>query len=367
MAEEFAGEKTEPATPRKRQEAREKGQVARSQDLSTALLMLAAFSILFGWGETLVEDMGSIVRSAFLGLGEGRLTFDNVVHHAFIGFPRLLLAVAPILVGLFALGFLVNVAQVGWFVSVDPLAPRIDKLNPLKGLQRIFSVRGLARLGFGILKLTIVGVVLYVSYQRLFDPERDENVFTLFFVDLPQAIHIANQALFHTGGVACLALLALALLDFAFQRWRHEIDLRMTKQEVKEEHKRMDGDPKLKERRRRVGQQLALQRMMLEVPKADVVITNPTHFACAIRYKEEEGRAPRLVAKGKDFLAQRIRQVAIDNEVPIVEDPPLARSIYGTTEIGEEIPPELYNQVARVLAYVYRLGRKPVGSGSERG
>jgi len=236
------------------------------------------------------------------------------------------------------------------------LTPDIAKLNPIKGLQRIFSIRGLMRLAFGVLKLVIVAFVLYIGYRKLFDADSDGSFLVLLYVDLQQAIILANAALFKTGGMACIALLVLALLDFSFQRWKHEQDLKMTKQEVREEQKRMEGDPKLKERRRRLSQQLALQRMMQDVPTADVVITNPTHYSCAVRYKEDQMRAPRLIAKGADHLALRIRELAREHGVPVIEEPPLARMIYSTTEVGDEVPPELYNEVARVLAYVYRLG-----------
>ncbi len=363
MAEESAGEKTEPATPRKREDARQKGQVAKSQDLTTAILLLSAFCLIFTMAETLVAELGQMFRTAFNGVADARLTFENVSYYGAEGLRFLVVLLAPFVGGLFALAFLISLLQVGWVISTTPLQPDISKLSPIKGFQRIVSMRGLMRLAFGILKLVIVGAVLYVAYQKLFDPLSDDSFIVLLYVDLPQAIALANVALFRTGGLACLALLVLALLDFSFQRWKHEQDIKMTKQEVREEQKRMEGDPKLKERRRRIAHQLALQRMMHEVPNADVVITNPTHYSCAISYKDKEMRAPRLVAKGVDHLALRIRELAKENGVPIVEEPPLARTIYSSTEVGDEVPPELYNQVARVLAYVYRLGKRRQSAG----
>ncbi|MEM7234403.1 MAG: flagellar biosynthesis protein FlhB [Planctomycetota bacterium] len=367
MAEEFAGEKTEPATPRKREEAREKGQVARSQDLSTAVVLLAAFCVVFAISERLLQGMSDILTRSFTHLG-GRLTFDSVLTYGVAGLSELVRLVAPMFVILFVLALAVNLLQVGWRISPQVLSLDLTKLSPIKGFKRIFSIRGLVRLAFGLLKLVIVGSVLYVAYLQIFDPDSDRNLLVLLYVDLPQALSLANVALFRTGGMACVALLILAILDFSFQRWKHEQDLRMTKQEVREEHKRMEGDPKLKDRRRRIAQQLALQRMMQDVPEADVVITNPTHFSCAIQYKENDMRAPRLVAKGQDHTALRIRAIARENDIPIVEEPPLARTIFATTEVGDEVPPELYAEVARVLAYVYRLGqersRESVGSES---
>ena len=214
------------------------------------------------------------------------------------------------------------------------------------------------RLVFGVFKLVVVGTVLAQGFRSIMSGEGTENLLILLSLDPFGAFDFANIALFTLGMKAAGALLVLAILDYAFQRWQHEQDLMMTKHEVREELKRMEGDPKLKDRRRRIQQRLALQRMMIDVPKADVVITNPTHVACAIQYDEKEMRAPRLVAKGRGLLARRIRELAVEHGVPVVEKPPLARLIHDTTEVGDEVPPDLYKPVAEVLAYVYRLGHR---------
>ncbi|MFQ5654579.1 MAG: flagellar biosynthesis protein FlhB, partial [Planctomycetota bacterium] len=319
MAEElWSGEKTEPATPRKRQESREKGQVARSTDMNTAVLLLAAFSLIYLLAERVVAGLSGLELRILDTLSGGRVTFENVVTFGSAGIGVLLRLMLPLVLSLLAIGLATNLLQVGFLITLKPIQPDLGRINPLKGFGRIFSRRGLMRLLFGLLKLVVVGVVLVDGFRDLIDPAGERSLLGLLHVGLWEAVSASNSALFGLGARAALALLVLALIDFAFQRWQHSRDLMMTKEEVREELKRMEGDPKLKERRRRIQQRLALQRMMADVPKADVVITNPIHVACAVRYREEEMRAPRLLAKGKEHLAHRIRELAVATDADVV-------------------------------------------------
>ncbi len=357
MADELdSGEKTEPATPRKRQEAREKGQVARSGDLNTAIVLLAGALMLYFLSGTLATGLSGMMVNTWGGISRGSMDIDSVIVSGKSGLLGILALLAPFAAGLVAVSFLANVMQVGFRVSWKPLELDLTKLDPVRGAKRIVSRRGLIRLIFGLVKLTIVGWILYDGYCTLLLEPNDRQLAGLLSSTVPGAWDYSVAELLRVALRAGIALLVLAILDFGFQRFQHEVDLRMTKQEVREEMKRLEGDPKVKERRRRIQHRLALQRMMQDVPTADVVVTNPTHYACALRYDEESMVAPRLVAKGQDHLAHRIRELAVAHGVPIVEEPSLARSIHRSTEIGEEIPPDLYQPVAEVLSYVYRTG-----------
>lgn len=355
---ESSGEKTEQATPRKRQESREQGTVAKSQDLNTAILLLSAFMVLFFVFSTLIERVMGVCMRSYEALAEERLDFDQSSFLLTQMTEFVLTTILPLSIAAAVVALLVNFMQVGVMFSSKPVMPDPNRLNPIKGLGRIFSKRGFMRFLFGLMKLTVVGAVLIHGYLQLIDREAEQSLYAVLHFDLVQTLAFTREAIFSLGMKAAVALLILALLDFAYQRWQHDKDLMMTKQEVRDEMKRMEGDPKLKEKRRRMQQRLALQRMMHDVPKADVVITNPTHVSCAIRYNEAEMTAPRLVAKGKGHLAHRIREKAAEHGVPIVEQPPLARLIYDTTEVGEEVPPQLYQPVAEVLAYVYGLQKR---------
>ena len=358
-----SGEKTEAASPRKKEEAREKGQVARSADLNSAVLLLGGVLLIYLLGQSLLGSILGLTGETWEGLSTGIVDLDSVVHTGGEGALALLRTLLPIFIGLAVIAFLVNVLQVGFQVSTKPLELDITKLDPIKGAKKILSRRGVMRLLFGLIKLFIVGTLLYQGLHHLLFNHSEEHLTTLLHGSVESAWVYSSDELFSLAIRAAIALLILAILDLAFQRWQHEQDLKMTKQEVRDELKRMEGDPKLKERRRRVQQQLALQRMMHDVPSSDVVITNPTHFACALKYDEATMTAPKLLAKGQDHVAHRIRERAIEHGIPIVEEPPLARSIFQLAEVGEEIPPELYQPVAEVLSYVYRMDDRRVAGG----
>lgn len=355
MPEEQFDDKTEPATPRRREEARERGHVARSQDLSAALGLLGAILALHFLGDALFADLRGFMILVLSHLADADVSMDSMVGYSWMGFAFCLQMILPFLAAVFFVALAANLVQIGFVFTGDPLVPAWDRLNPITGVQRLFSLRALVRLGGGLFKLATLSVVLYLTLAG-------EVGHLLGLMDMPPSQMTAYLGA--TAFILCLraslALLVLALLDFGFQRWQYEMDLRMTRAEVKEELKRLEGDPKIRERRRAIQRQLAMQRMMQKVPKATVVITNPTEYAVAIQYdqSDETMRAPKLVAKGMGYVAERIRNIAHEHEIPIVEKPWLARALYKSVPVDKEIPPELYAAVAEVLAYVFRANQE---------
>lgn len=355
MAENDGQERTEQPTPKRLQEAREKGQVPRSRELSTAATLLAGAGAFLILGEPMVRSL--------VGLMTGGLTlrredvFDTTVLAArlagglidgvWLAAPLFLLSIVAALAAAVALG--------GWSFSTEALSFKPEKLDPVKGLGRVFSWRGVVEMLKGLAKFVVVATVA-VLFLQLQGPR---------FLGL--GAEPLMQGLAHTGNLVgwaflsvSAAMLLVVAVDVPFQLWDHNRQLKMTKQEIKEEFKQTEGSPDVKARQRRIQMQMAQRRMMEEVPKADVVITNPTHYAVALRYDQREMNAPVVVAKGADLLAARIRTLAGENDVPILSAPPLARSLYHTTELGNPIPAGLYRAVAQVLAYVYHLRQGPI-------
>jgi flagellar biosynthetic protein FlhB len=350
-----AGEKTESPTPRRREEAREKGQVARSNDLSAALLLLGGMIGLRFMGPNI---MAVLIRSFRENLDvtdpSAFVSADVVSITASIGMA-LLSAAGPIMLLLVLLAVVSNVLQIGLRFTTQPLQPKLDKLNPITGFSRIFSARTVVQFVINLLKLGIVTLVAYYGIRG----RMDQIMLALGVSGWPQLILIST-VLYQLGLQLAFALLLIALLDFGWQRYKFERDLRMSKQEVKEEMRRMEGDPILKQRRRRMQLAAAMQHIRTTVPTADVVVTNPTELAIAIKYDAHQMSAPKVVAKGADFLAKRIREIAIQNAIPIVERKPLAQALYKTVEVGREVPEEFYKAIAEVLAYVYKLSGKSI-------
>ncbi len=348
-------EKTEAPTPRRRQEARQQGNVTRSVDLNAACILLASVLLLYVFGLRVLSGMRATLAASLSGTGWGNPTRPDGVFALQAHAGRIMLeALLPLALGLTAVTLLVAVSQVGLIFTLKPLEPSWSKLSPLKGLQRLFDARAGMRLVMSLGKIALVAAVaVAVIYQDL------PRIITLVELESLPMFSLACQLVFELALKLAAVLLVLALLDYVFQRWKHEQDLRMTKQEVKEELKQMDGDPMMKQRRMRVARQLILQRLGQDVPKADVVVTNPTHFAVALRYDSATMKAPKVIAKGADFMAMRIRQIAVASGVPILERKELARALYKTVEIGQEVPPQFYTVVAEILAYVYRInGRR---------
>ncbi|TWT43198.1 EscU/YscU/HrcU family type III secretion system export apparatus switch protein [Botrimarina hoheduenensis] len=352
---EAAGEKSFDATPYRRQQAREKGQVPYSQDLGSAVLLLAAAGLLKMLGGRLAAALASLTERL---LAEPlQLAADRDLLIATSN-QTLLLIGGPLasLLGLLLLAAAAtNLAQTGLLFVPDKLAPDISRLNPIAGLGRIFSIQGTARLGFGLVKVVIVAAVSIAAiwpHGAVIAEAGRLGIGQLATL----LIDTTFTTVFWVGG----ALLVLALADLALQRWKHEQDLKMTSQEMKEEMKNLQGDPEVAARRKQVQRQLAMSRMGQDVPKADVVVTNPTELAIALRYDAEVMAAPVVVAKGAGVIAQRIRRLALENGVPIVERKPLARLLYKEVAIGHPVTADSYAAVAEVLAYVYRLkGKKP--------
>lgn len=350
MAEQSAQERTEDPTPKRLLDARKKGQVPRSKEFNTLISLLAGGAGAWMFGPMMIEATLDVLR---LGLMQpARLAFDDqapaiLLHNAMISSVLLL---APIMALLFVASLAAPMAMGGWSMSADAITPKFERIDPVKGLGRIFAVRSLMELAKTILKFLLVAAVAALTLWQLHDWLLGLSVSPLL-MSLP-AIGGKFVTVFL---LLSAAMIFVALIDVPFQLWDHTRQLRMTRQEVKDEMKETDGRPEVKAHIRGMQQQAAQQRMMLDVPSADVVITNPTHFAVALRYTDGEMNAPVVVAKGKDLVAAQIREIAIDNEITLFSAPPLARALYAASEIGQEIPERLFVTVARVLAYVFQL------------
>lgn len=348
-------ERTETATPQRVSEARKDGNVARSTDLTAACSLMMAVILLDMFGGRLMVGIRQMLEMSLSGVIFPHLSRadDTDAYAMFVGYISAS-AMAPIIVGIAAVTLIATVLQVGFLVTVKPLQPDLSKLSPLKGFSNIFGARGGMRFVMSVLKVIIIGAVAVVVING-----QMPQILRLAELDLRPMILLSWELVYELSLKLAAILMILAILDYAYQKWQHMKDLRMTKQEIKEDMKRMDGDPTTRQRRARVAKQLAMQRIASAVPNADVVVTNPTHFAIALKYDPEKMTAPVVVAKGADFMALRIRQLAIANDVPLVERKTLARAMYSSVEVNQEIPAEFFTAVAEILAYVYRLsGRK---------
>ncbi len=341
MADE---ERTEQATPRKRQEARKKGQVARSTEINGAALFLGLVLLLpvsMRWGG---ERLLTAFQQQMMQAGMMRPS-DAMLLSA-------LAFLAPLLAGAFLIALVANAMQVGIYLTAQPLQPDLNRINPVRGFQRLFSQRSAVELLKAVLKF---GLIAWVAWRTL-QAETERLVFA-GQLPMPHALAPMTDALYQVGLRVGALWLVLAIIDYLYQRWDFEKTIRMSRYELKEEYKQMEGDPYLRAKIRQKMQEAAKQRSVQDVRRADVVVTNPVTYAVALRYDRATMSAPRVVAKGKGWLAQRIREEALRWHVPIVPNPPLARSLYAQVDIGDEIPSTLYQAVAEVLAYVYRLRR----------
>ncbi len=345
-----AGERTEAATPRRRQEAREKGQVARSTDLSAALLLLGGLLTLRMFGPHMTTELVRLMRESLAACDPDARAAADVARVIAAAGLALLYAIGPLMGVLMLISALSGIVQVGFLFTTQPLMPKLDKLNPINGVKRLFNTRTLVQLGINLLKLSLV---LIVAWHELHD--RSSDIMLAMAVDPWRLIVVLATVLYEVGLKLALVLLLLAVLDFAWQRYKHERDLRMTRQEVKEELRRMEGDPIIRQRRRKMQFAAAMQRIRSAVPTADVVVTNPTELAIAIKYDSTSMAAPKVVAKGADYLAKKIREIAALHGIPIVERKPLARALYATVDVGREVPEQFYKAIAEILAYVYQL------------
>lgn len=348
----FNQEKTEDATPKRKEEARKKGQVAKSPEIGSAFVILSAFFALKMLGPYIYEELTAYMRMVFSHFDTADFTI-NQVHILLMEFGLVSLkTVLPVMLVVLVISLAVNLLQVGIIFSFEPLMPQLERINPISGFQRLFSLRSLVELVKSLCKLSIIGYFVYRFIMR-----ETSKVPQLISTDLMDSLKYSSGLVVDLALEIGAVILVLAALDYFYQWWEYNKSLKMSKQEVKEEFKQTEGNPQIKGKIRERQRAMALRRMMQEVPKATAVVTNPTHFAVAIRY-DKKMAAPEVVAKGQDFLAERIKQVAKENRVTVVENKPLARALYATVEVGETIPPELYQAVAEVLAYVFRLKRR---------
>ncbi|OUM97977.1 MAG: flagellar biosynthesis protein FlhB [Firmicutes bacterium ZCTH02-B6] len=346
----FAQEKTEAPTPRRREQARQRGQVARTGELGTALVLLAGFGVAALLAGTASRSLLALTRH-YLEQSAAWQPDAGAIQALFVSLVMQAgLIVGPLMLAAALVGALSQVVQVGFVVSGEPLKPRLDRLNPVQGLQRIFSRRALVDLVRSLAKVAVVGWIAYREVRTALVMLPD-----LLGAPFGEAAALVGQVVLRTGLWIGGALLVIAAADYLFQRSEHERQLRMSRQELKEELKQTEGDPQLRARIRQRQRQLASRRMMHAVPTADVVVTNPVHLAVALKYDAVSMSAPVVVAKGAGLLARRIKELAEEHGVPVVEDVWLARALYNGVEIGQEIPVELYRAVADVLAFVYRM------------
>src|SRR5262245_2969574 len=348
-------QRTEAPTAQRLEEADERGQVPFSQELTEAVLLIAGFTLLFVAGAPLVAVMQGALRASLGAPPRAELNVSNAA--AFVGgfALRLVPALLPLLLGIVGAGCAIGFLQAGFRLRPKTLEWSLARIDPANGFRRVFSLRSAVRLAAALVKLTILVAVVYAA-----SPDVLERAAALGSAPLREAVTTSVGLAFHLAMRAVIAMLLVGGADYAWQRFLHVRDLRMTKEEVRDELRQTQGDPAVKARIRRAQRAAAQRRMLRDGPKASAVVTNPTHFAVAIRYNRPGGLetpddAPVVVAKGADLMAQRIRQIATEHGVPIVENPPLARTLFRTVEIGDFVPAELYRAVAEVLAFVYRL------------
>ena len=360
MESDRGQERTESATPKRLREAREKGQIARSRELNTMVLVLATAGGMLFLGTGLLHGLGDLMReslhltrSAAFDAGAGPHAFMHAVVEVLVRF-------APLgLIMLFA-ALLAPLALGGWSFSPEALAFKWDRLDPVRGFGRLLSVRSLMELLKSLAKFVLLAAIASALLWR-----KSGTILGLgtepLGVALPHLAHMLGWSLV----TLCLGLVVIAAVDVPYQLWDHARDMKMTRQEVRDEFKETDGRPEVKAQIRRMQREMSKRRMMAEVPKADVIVTNPTHYAVALRYDQSRMRAPRVVAKGGDLIAEQIRKIGAEHGVAILSAPPLARALYFSTELGREIPAGLYLAVAKVLAYVYQLRSRGAEPGSE--
>jgi flagellar biosynthetic protein FlhB len=361
MAEESDLEKTEPASPRRLEKAREEGQVARSRELVTFVMLSTGVGGVWTLGEMMGGHFDSALRNGLQFERASAFDPSHMMNQAGSAVLHAMQALMPVLMLMLVAALVAPMLLGGWLLSAQSLAPNFSKLNPIAGIGRMFSVESLAELVKTIIKSLLVGGVawwvimddLSAIMSLLSEPSRSA---------LPHTLHLV------AGSCALIigSLLLVAGIDVPYQLWSHAHKLRMSREDLRQEHKESDGDPQVKAQIRRQQQQMAKRRMMAEVPKADIIVTNPTHFAVALKYTDKDMRAPRVIAKGTDLVALRIREMAAEHKIPVLEAPPLTRALYRHTRLGDEIPAALYSAVAEVLAWAYQLQRAAEGGATPR-
>lgn len=352
MPEENFQDKTEPATAKKKQEARKKGRVAKSKELGSIAILSAGVIYLFFCGKDMTIGLGNNIQQTFLIIPQLKSSDYNLMVLLVQAAKNYLRIILPIMLIMSIIAILSNYLQTGLIWSVETLTPKMSKINPIEGAKKMFSMRSLVELAKSIAKILIVG---WAAFSVLKD--NVSHLIPLVYQGKAQIISMLANISLQVATRCCYVIAILAILDFLYQKWDFEKNMNMTKQEVKDEFKQTEGDPMIKSRIRSIQREMARKRMMQEVPKADVVITNPIHLAIALRYDLESMTAPMIVAKGANKVAFRIKTLATENHIPVVENRTLAQNLY-KLDIGKEIPPHFYQAVAEILAYVYSLKKK---------
>ena len=361
FAESEGGEKTEQPTSKKLNDARNEGKVAKSKEIVNGVALLGFFFSLrlflrssgvkfeeiFAWIYSIIPDIVSMNGSGLTIQTISGIFRDVVIKMIYILLPFFFIG--------FFTGFVTNLLQVGWKITLKPLYPKFSKFNPVSGFKRIISKESIVNLIMAVAKVSLVCYIAYISIR-----DQANNLFILYEIGLTSALSMIFELICEVGIKISIVYIILGLIDYAYQKWKFTNDMKMTKQEVKDEYKNTEGDPQIKGKQRQRMMESSRRRMMSNVPQADVVITNPTHLAVAILYDNTKDEAPRVVAKGEDYLALKIKEAAKESGVPIVENKPLARALYATVEVDETIPPELYQAVAEILAVVYTEKNKAV-------
>lgn len=352
------GEKTEKATPKKKQDARKKGQVLQSREISSSFVLLLVFLSIKILGNYIYREIEGFYQLCVreLALTFGAVSINEITGLTGLVLVQLLKIAGPVCAVALVTGVIASYVQVGSLFTVETLKPNFSRLNPVNAIKRIFSIRGLTELIKSILKIIAVSIVAWQSLKgeindiiKLMDQDVTASAIYIFKTTIDIAVKI------------CVIMVLIAVLDYLYQWWQYEKDLRMTKREVKEEFKEIEGSPETKQRIRQKQREISMRRILSEVPKADVIITNPTHYAVAIKYDADKAPAPVVVAKGQDYMAKRIKEVAKENGIETVENKDLAQALYKAVDIGQQVPPEMYQAVAEILAFVYQLkGKLPV-------
>lgn len=356
MAADDMGEKTEEPTAKKLADARKKGNIPKSQDLTAAIIMLGVTIIMVLLAPLVAR---SLLQVTYLNLHPQTITYDltvpglmpaimNTIGHTAV-------AVAPAFLIMAFVGALANVVQSGLLVTGEPLKPNLNKMDPIKGTKKLFSMRSIVKACLDIGKFVAIATVVILYIDAKFS-----ELSAMAFLPTNASVALAGRMIVELAILVVLVLIVLGVLDFTYQKYNHKKENRMTKHEVKDERKSTDGDMEMKGRRMRMARELAAQRLGSSVPTADVVVTNPTHYAVALQYSPDSMAAPKVVAKGADYIALRIRQIATASGVPIIERPPLARALYAQCEPGQQIPIQHFEAVAEILAYVYKLNDKRI-------
>lgn len=348
----FTGEKTEKATPKKKREAREKGQVLQSKEINSAFILLFAFFTLNLLSKFWIENIFAFYNK-IIGFSINVDSIFNYRNMTVLLSDTIFLLIklsSPLFLVVLVVGLLCSYMQVGFLFTTKTLSFKLDRLNPISGFKKIISLKSIVELLKALAKTSIL---IYISFSYLMNEYN--NILNIFDMDMIATVGYLWDVVFNLVLRSSIVLVVLAVLDYIYKKWEYEKELKMSKQEVKEEYKQTEGDPLIKSKIKEKQRQFAMSRMMQDIPKADVVITNPTHFAVAIAYDDNLDSAPKIIAKGQDLIAQNIKKAAKENNIPLYENKPLARSLFYNVEIGEVIPQDLYEAVAEVLAYVYSI------------